>query len=107
MPPTITVEDVERFRSLDPRSVILARHRLAARDEAVTAASGEIVYIVAGQRVVLLQVPGGYTAEHDCRRCQQDRPCWRALGAVDHEGTERFIIQAEVTYHQLKVEAAR
>jgi hypothetical protein len=77
------------------------------RDEAATAAEGEIVYTVAGQRVVVRQVPGGYTATHDCPKCRQDHPCWRALGAVDHEGTERFILQSEVAYHQLKVGAAR
>jgi hypothetical protein len=107
MPTTITVEDVERFRSLDPRSVIASRHRLVAPDERATAAEGEIVYAVAGQRVVLRQIPGGYTADHDCRKCQRDLPCWRALAAVDHEGTERFIAKAKVTYRELKVETAR
>jgi hypothetical protein len=103
----ITIEDVERFRAADPRSVILTRHRQVTRDDAATAASGEIVYTVAGQAVTVRQVPGGYTATHDCLRCKQGRPCFRALAAVDAEGTERFTLQCEATYHALKVEAAR
>ncbi len=81
----ITIEDVERFRAADLRSV----------------------YTVTGQAVTVRQVPGGYTATHDCPDCAAGHPCFRALAAVDAEGTERFILQCEATYHALKVEAAR
>src|SRR6266542_633787 len=57
----ITIEDVERFRAADLRSVILARHRQVVRDATATAAFGEIVYTVTGQAVTVRQVPGGYT----------------------------------------------
>ncbi|SRR6266498_306717 len=103
----ITIEDVERFRAADLRSVILARHRQVVRDATATAAFGEIVYTVTGQAVTVRQVPGGYTATHDCPDCAAGHPCFRALAAVDAEGTERFILQCEATYHALKVEAAR
>ncbi len=96
MPPTITVEDVERFRAFDHRSVILARHRLVVRETASTLA--EPVYTVAGQRVELRLVPGGSAAAHDCPKCDAGRPCFRALGAVDAEGTERFLAAADEAY---------
>ncbi len=96
MPPTITVEDVERFRAFDHRSVILARHRLVVREPASTMTRP--VYTVAGQRVILRLVAGGYTAAHDCPKCDAGRPCFRALGAVDAEGTERFLAAADEAY---------
>jgi hypothetical protein len=96
MPPTITVEDVEHLRASDIRSVILARHRLVVRETASTLA--EPVYTVAGQRVELRLVPGGYTAADDCPKCDAGRSCFRALGAVDAEGTERFLAAADEAY---------
>ena len=105
MPPTITVEDVERFRALDHRSVTLARHRLVVREPASTMTRP--VYTVAGQRVILRQVAGGYTAEHDCPKCNQGRPCHRALAAVDTEGTERYLAECQIAYETTKRAMAR
>jgi hypothetical protein len=105
MATTITVEDVERFRATDLRAAILPRHRQVVRDRVTP--GGRIVYTVGGQRVVLRQVPGGYTASHACLRCRQGRPCHRALAAVDAEGAARFILQCEVIYHAARLEAAR
>jgi hypothetical protein len=65
MPTIITVEDVEYFRAHDQRAILLARHRQVTRTAViVTAAEQRVVYTVAGQRVDLLLVPGGYTATH-------------------------------------------
>jgi hypothetical protein len=103
MPQTITVEEVERFRASDLRAAILVRHRQVVRAAfIVTATDRCAVYTVAGQRVDVRQVPGGYTATHACLRCQQDRPCFRALAAVDAEGTERFIATCAGRYAEGK-----
>lgn len=106
-PTIITVEDVERFRAHDRRSVILARHRQVTRDDAVSASLGEPVYLVDGETVRLSQTPGGYLADHDCTECAADRPCFRGLAAVDAEGTERWIAECDAVWHATKVEAAR
>lgn len=105
MPPTITVQDVEHFRATDHRSVILARHRLVVREPASTML--EPIYTVAGQPVTLRQVAGGYTAERDCPKCNQGRPCHRALAAVDAEGTERYLAECEIAYETAKRAMAR
>ncbi len=103
MPTTITVEDVERSRARDPRAQGLVRERQVIR----AVGGGQIVYIVASERVILRQVPGGYVADHECPECAIERPCFRALAAVDAEGTERWIQRCEAVYHAAKVEAAR
>jgi hypothetical protein len=98
MRPTITVEDVERWRARDPRAVQLVRDRQVVRDAAVSASLGEPVYLVDGETVRLSQTPGGYLADHDCTERAADRPCFRALAAVDAEGTERWIAACDAAF---------
>jgi hypothetical protein len=107
MPQTITVEEVERFRSSDLRAAILVRDRQIRRAVVITAAGYCAAYLVAGERVDVRPVPGGYTADHDCLRCRQDRPCFRALAAVDAEGAERFIATCADRYAAAKKGVAR
>ncbi len=103
----ITVEDVERFRATDLCAAQLVRDRQVIRDDAATAVEHEFVYAVAGERVLLRQIPGGYIATHDCPSCAADRPCFRALAAVDAKGTERFVAECNAVWHAAKLEAAR
>jgi hypothetical protein len=98
----ITIEDVERFRASDFRAAHLVRDHQVTRN-----ADPEPVWTVAGQTVRLRQVHGGYLAIHDCPSCAADTPCFRALAAVDAEGTERWIVHCEAVYHATKLEMAR
>jgi hypothetical protein len=75
-PTTITVEDVERFRTRDPRAQTLVRERQVIRDDTASTMA-EAVYTVASERVALHLVPGGCTTAHNCPECEQDRPCFR------------------------------
>jgi hypothetical protein len=105
-PTTITVEDVERFRTRDPRAQTLVRERQVIRDDTASTMA-EAVYTVASERVALHLVSGGYTTAHNCPECKQDRPCFRALAAVDAEATERFIATCDAVWHATKLGAAR
>ena len=106
MPIVIGVEEVERFRAIDPRAHVLPRAQLVVRDDAVST-DERPVYTVAGQYLTLAAVPGGFTATHDCRTCRQVGTCWRVLAAVDAEGTRRFVVASQATYRERKRATAR
>jgi hypothetical protein len=92
----ITVEDVERYRRDVPCALRLDQRDIR-RDEAASI-EPVAVYAVSDQRVTLTRVEGGYTAEHNCRPCNQGTPCRRVMAAVDEEGIYQFIQAANAAY---------
>jgi hypothetical protein len=93
----ITVEDVERYQRDVPCALRLLSQRDIRRDEPAST-DPMAVYAVTDQRVTLTQVEGGYTAEHDCRSCNQGTPCRLVTAAVDEEGTYQFRQAANAAY---------
>jgi hypothetical protein len=92
----ITVEDVERYRRDVPCAPRLGPPDIRRDD--TTSIEPVAVYAVIDQRVTLTRVEGGYTAEHDCRACNQGAPCRLVMAAVDEEGTYQFRQAANAAY---------